>query len=523
MASSEQGKLAFALVNFVGRSVQVQTMTGMVYEGIFHSVDLSPGKDTLGVALRKAYKKADSTPESPFSSEREVPSRDRVIHELLISGSDVAQISAIGIDLGFKPPPPEDADGFTDTGISGGHGAIKERKLQAWNAGDGAAVPLELEGNLRGQKSGQGSNGSFWSPEEMFAKNKQDHNYKSTWDENDYTTKIDKQDPAYAKKAAEADRLAREIMGGVGVSGSKNPQLLHDRHGGQVRGMNEEDLFGSVQRTPLPSRGANAWVPPNQRQGGPPSGGPPLPSSKPPGKSLPPGLGTKRPQQRIRTPEPLVDRQRAMAGSKSTSVEELKTFGSNFKLGTKDASSEKKPEGGSAEKSSSKLNPAAKAFTFNPKAKEFSFAPKASAPAPAPIQQVPQMPQMMGFAQQSAQQPQQVMVMQPQPGQFTQPQMMQSLNGAQPMVRMPNGQVIPASAAAMMQQQQMNPQQLAMMQQQRMMQMQQQRMQRFRLRWNEYWLCQLRLSLSNVTPTHPELRLTTTSKRRGNSQHRWIP
>jgi len=460
MASSEQGKLAFALVNFVGRSVQVQTMTGMVYEGIFHAVDLSPGKDTLGVALRKAYKKADSTPESPFSAEREQPSRDRVIHELLISGSDVAQISAVGIDLGFKPPPPEDSDGFTDTGISGGHGVIKERKLQAWSAGDGD-VPLELEGGLGVGKQGKGS--SYWSPEEMFKKNKEDHNYKSTWDESDYTTKINTDDPAYARKAKEADRLAREIMGGVGVSNSKNPQLLHDRHGGQVRGMNEEDLFGSVQRAPLPGRSDNAWVRKSERPRAPHGQqSKPPPSSRPSGKSLPPpGLGPKR--QQIRTPEPLVDRALQVPGSEgAATMEDLKQFHKDFELGTgkEKGPTAKKPEAAGGEKPKSTLNPKAVEFKFNPGATEFKFKPKAPAPMPPMQPSMQSMPQMgmMGYQQQPSQQ--QMMVM-PQQGQYAQPM------GMQPqVVRMPNGQMAQVNMA-MVQQQQMQQQQ--MQQQQRMM------------------------------------------------------
>ena len=36
------------------------------------------------------------------------------------------------MNLAFTAPPPPGADGFTDTGISGGHGQAQERELQAW-------------------------------------------------------------------------------------------------------------------------------------------------------------------------------------------------------------------------------------------------------------------------------------------------------------------------------------------------------------------------------------------------------
>jgi hypothetical protein len=104
----------------------------------------------------------------------------------MIKGSDVAQISAVGIDLGFKPPPPPGSagsDGFTDTGISGGHGGrFKERELEAW-VGDPS---MDVDLNTSGQRQQGGRNGgSYWSAEAMFAKNKKDHGYEGTWNEDE--------------------------------------------------------------------------------------------------------------------------------------------------------------------------------------------------------------------------------------------------------------------------------------------------------------------------------------------------
>lgn len=48
---------------------------------------------------------------------------------------------------------------------------------------------------------------------DQFETNRRLFGTESTWDENLYTTKLDKSDPDYKKKEREADRLAAEIMG----------------------------------------------------------------------------------------------------------------------------------------------------------------------------------------------------------------------------------------------------------------------------------------------------------------------
>lgn len=48
---------------------------------------------------------------------------------------------------------------------------------------------------------------------DQFETNKRLFGTETTWDENLYTTKLDKSAPDYKKKEREADRLAAEIMG----------------------------------------------------------------------------------------------------------------------------------------------------------------------------------------------------------------------------------------------------------------------------------------------------------------------
>lgn len=427
---SDRGKLKlkFAAVNLVGRVVQVQTTNGVVYEGICNSVQLA-GKDAVGVALEMAYKKIGSTADAPFSVELEPPSRDRVIKELVIRGSEVAQIHASGIDLGFKPPPPPDADGFTDTGISGGHGEAKGRTLEMWE-GD-ASMDVDLGST---SLSGKG-----WSTEDMFAKNAE-FGVKSTWDENEYTTEVDTSAPDYERRRREADRLAREMGKGIGMKSSVNDNIhvRLDRGHSLGEGMTEDQLFSAVE--PLARSKPNSYKPPHAagrkpgKPGKPTSPVKPSGPSKPGARAPPPGLAASD-GERARGPDSAVP-------SKAS----LKAFAGDFKLadskpgsGADAAGSEEGKEGGAAtpaKKPSFKLNPDAAEFSFNPKAKEFTPpAPKPQPPSPAMVQQQQQQAMLM----QQRMQMQQYLYQQAQAASFGYPAQMMSPGMVQ--VRGPNGQI----------------------------------------------------------------------------------
>ncbi len=114
---------------------------------------------------------------------------------------------------------------------------------------------MTLEDEVVAHKKG----GSFWSPEEMFEKNRREHDYKTSWDEHEYTTKIDKSDPRYHEKMAMAKRLANEIERGIGVAKSNNPHVLHDR-GIDIDLDGKEEVRASwrVSRSPRPTHHGSA-------------------------------------------------------------------------------------------------------------------------------------------------------------------------------------------------------------------------------------------------------------------------
>ena len=118
-----------------------------------------------------------------------------------------------GAPVGFK----------TDTDISGNTSG-RERELQRWDASADTAVDLSFSDKDRN-----------W---DQFAVNERLYGVKSDYDETLYTTAIDRTAPDYKKRAAAADRIAREIES----TPTTNVHLAEER--GQISqtdGLDEED------------------------------------------------------------------------------------------------------------------------------------------------------------------------------------------------------------------------------------------------------------------------------------------
>jgi len=102
---------------------------------------------------------------------------------------------------------------------------------------------------------------------DQFDTNARLYNVKSDYDENLYTTTINRNDPLYAQREAEARRIAREME----RSQPSNPHVAEERrmnspsnaHGG----LDEEDKYSGVRRAvaPLAQSRPNAYVPPSMR------------------------------------------------------------------------------------------------------------------------------------------------------------------------------------------------------------------------------------------------------------------
>lgn len=152
----------------------------------------------------------------------------------------------------------------TDTDISGNL-AIRERTLKRWEpaADDTADMSLESSTDLSGWDQ-------FETNERMFGG-------KSNYDESFYTTTINRADPTYKQKEADAARIAREIEG----TDADNVHIREERGlaptGGT--GEDEEEKYSGVRRDeknfpPLVSGQPNKYTPPARRQAAPQSAAP---------------------------------------------------------------------------------------------------------------------------------------------------------------------------------------------------------------------------------------------------------
>lgn len=132
----------------------------------------------------------------------------------------------IGTRTGFR----------TDTAISNSRFG-NERTLQKWvpDASD------SLEGGLESTSTGGGAGGGGW---DQFAANERLFGLKTDYNENYYTTAIDKAHPQYKERMAAAERTAREIERSVPVTAHVAEERIMDYKGGAGQGdENEEDKF----------------------------------------------------------------------------------------------------------------------------------------------------------------------------------------------------------------------------------------------------------------------------------------
>ena len=116
----------------------------------------------------------------------------------------------------------------TDTDISGNM-AVRERTLQKWEPAADTNTNLSLESSA--QSSG-------W---DQFATNERLFGVRSDYDENLYTTTIDRSHPQYAERAALAEKKAREIEGSSALNAHVREERAQNA-AGEDKDVDEEDL-----------------------------------------------------------------------------------------------------------------------------------------------------------------------------------------------------------------------------------------------------------------------------------------
>ena len=150
----------------------------------------------------------------------------------------------LGASAGFR----------TDSDISGSL-AVRERNLQRWE-------PSAVDANINLSLEGSGSAG--W---DQFEANERLFGATTSYDENIYTTRIDRSDPSYKRKEAKAAQIAREIES----SEPDNPHVREERGlATETDGHDEEEKYSGVRRedpsfSPLQSGQPNKYTPPARR------------------------------------------------------------------------------------------------------------------------------------------------------------------------------------------------------------------------------------------------------------------
>ncbi|CAN1286729.1 Polyadenylate-binding protein-interacting protein 3 [Linum perenne] len=232
--SPSRDRLVYLTTCLIGLPVEVQLKDGSIYSGTCYTTNV---EKEFAIVLKMARLTLDvlhrgSKPEYISKA----PSKT-----LIIPGKDVAQVIAkdipITVDgLSNELQNERHHDILIDSIISRSHNVDPERELEPWVPdGDDLQCP-ELENIF------DGSWNRGW---DQFETNKMLFGVKSTFDEELYTTKLEK-GPRMRELEREATRIAREIEG----------EETQDLHLAEERGINvgddfdidEETRFSSVYR-----------------------------------------------------------------------------------------------------------------------------------------------------------------------------------------------------------------------------------------------------------------------------------
>ncbi|KAG0251148.1 hypothetical protein BG011_007810 [Mortierella polycephala] len=237
-------RMLFLLSNMIGMTVELTVKNGSKYEGLFHTAFT---EGDLGIVLRlaKAVSGKDKKENAPM------------ISQMIVLAKDCMAISVVGVD--FVPHERSGAErgereGFkTDTDISRS-GDIRERDLKKW-APEEHSTFGGIEDDMADSHR---NNNTTW---DQFAVNEKLFGVKTDFDEELYTTKLDRTGADFKAREQHAIQIANEIQ----QSTSTNVHMREER-GLAVddSGLDEEDLYGAVVRDPLPA--SNKYTPPAKRR-----------------------------------------------------------------------------------------------------------------------------------------------------------------------------------------------------------------------------------------------------------------
>ncbi|KAK3671845.1 poly(A)-binding protein binding protein [Recurvomyces mirabilis] len=251
-------RLLFAVANCIGLDATLTLKNGEQFTGVLAGATFDSSSKSKYVL--KMVKQTQAQGEAHMNGD--TSSNDEYIGEGEdhVMSFDVQDTTSLVVDdvvtTGSQPQQNGTAHSsfLTDTQISGREPTMpRERELQRWDASADTDVDLSLDA---GGQTG-------W---DQFAVNEQMYGVQDTYDENIYTTAIDRSDPRFRQKEAEAAKIAREIEG----SSAGNAHVAEERRADADKddGLDEEEKYSGVRREPsvqLPKRSTGAYVPPSQR------------------------------------------------------------------------------------------------------------------------------------------------------------------------------------------------------------------------------------------------------------------
>ncbi|KAF2759452.1 hypothetical protein EJ05DRAFT_484405 [Pseudovirgaria hyperparasitica] len=251
-------RMLFLLAGFVGHHSFFTLKNGDKYSGIFSGASLETSESRYVFKMVKRVQQANGSPE-PID-EYIGTGGDHVMSVDIVDVVDL-DVQQVKLDR-IQPRQQNGISSFqTDSDISGNL-AIKERELKPWQPADNAGPGLSLE-----------DSGKPW---DQFEANERLYGIKSTFNENDYTTAIDKSNPLYKQRFANAERIARELEGSAATSAHVAEERGLTTH--DDSGLDEEDKYSGVRRDfpSLASGQPNKYTPPARRA---PTGQPTVPGA----------------------------------------------------------------------------------------------------------------------------------------------------------------------------------------------------------------------------------------------------
>ncbi|KAJ5893886.1 hypothetical protein N7495_005577 [Penicillium taxi] len=249
-------RLARLISSFTGLQTTITTKTGDKFTGIY-SFSALESSDT-SFLLKMVRNSSESNAKSNGLSESISPYLGTAPdHSMSFETKDIVDFSVSDVaptEVAMKES--NGSAGFrTDSDISGNL-AMRERTLQRWQ-------PAETDHDLS-LESAPGDNAGW----DQFEANERLFGTRTNYDENIYTTRLDRSDPAFRQKQVEATRIAREIEGNQ----VENPHMREERGLASDAGdEDEEDKYSGVRREnkafpPLLSGQPNKYTPPGRRQ-----------------------------------------------------------------------------------------------------------------------------------------------------------------------------------------------------------------------------------------------------------------